>query len=259
MRTTSAALAAASIRRCLARPSRGFTLVELMVALTIGLLVTVGILTLLGAMRRTSTSQTGLSTLQENERIAMSMVTDMVQTAGYYPNPVANSPTTFFTAVTTPTTLASGQFIAGADATSDTLYVRYGTSGIDYVIDCAGNTYSAGSQLTLTSTLSVVNGYLQCVLYNGTTTTTIQLVSGIQSMQILYGVQSNPGSTNNSVDAYLTATAVNSGAYWGKVLTVKVTLYFVNPLYGQPGQSTIPQYIPFTRVIALMNKTGVDS
>ncbi|HEX3847342.1 MAG TPA: PilW family protein [Steroidobacteraceae bacterium] len=243
----------AANRRRRARPARGFTLVELMVALAIGLLVTVGILTLLGAMRRTSTSQTGLSTLQENQRIAMSLITDMVQTAGYYPNPVTNSPTTFFTSVSTPTTMASGQFIAGADSTSDTLYVRYATSGTDYVIDCSGNTYSVGSQTTLTSSLSVVNGYLQCVLNGGTA---IQLVSGIQSMQILYGVESKPGSTNNSVDAYVTATNVPD---WTKVLTVKVTLYFVSPLYGQPGQSTVPQYIPFTRVITLMNKTGVDS
>jgi len=253
MRTTHTTAATRGRR---AGSSRGFTLVELMVALTIGLLVTIGILTLLGAMRRTSTSQTGLSTLQENQRIAMSLITDMVQTAGYYPNPVSNSPTTFFTAVTTPTTMASGQFNAGADATSDTLYIRYATNGSDYVIDCLGNTYSAGAQLTLTSTMSVVNGYLQCAMSNGTTSTTVQLVSGIQSMQILYGVQSKPGSTDNSVDAYVTATNVTD---WTKVLTVKVTLSFVNPLYGQPGQASVGQYIPFTRVITLMNKTGVNS
>jgi type IV pilus assembly protein PilW len=223
-----------------------------MVALSIGLLVTIGILTLLGAMRRTSTTQTGLSTLQENERIAMSLITDMVQTAGYYPNPVTNSPTTLFTAVSP---YAAGQFISGLDATSDTLYVRYATNGTDYVIDCMGNTYSAGAQFTLASTLSVVNGYLQCTLNNGTTATTVQLVSGISSMQIWYGVQSKPGSTNNSVDAYVTAANVTD---WTKVLTVKVTLNFVNPLAGQPGQPTLST-IGFTRVITLMNKTGVNS
>jgi type IV pilus assembly protein PilW len=131
--------------------------------------------------------------------------------------------------------------------------VRYATSGIDYVIDCSGNTYSAGAQTTLTSTMNVANGYLQCSLNGGAA---IQLVSGISSMQILYGVQSKPGSTDNSVDAYVTATNVSD---WTKVLTVKITLNFVNPLAGQPGQAAAGSTIAFTRVITLMNKTGVDS
>src|SRR5262249_44388144 len=66
------------------RGHAGFTMVELMVALTIGLLVTVGILTLLSSMKRNSTAQTGLAQLQDNERIAMNLIADLVQTAGYY-------------------------------------------------------------------------------------------------------------------------------------------------------------------------------
>jgi len=46
------------------------------------------------------------------------------------------------------------------------------------------------------------------------------------------------------------------------VLSVKVTLTFVNPLYGTlPGQSTVntPQTIPFTRVVDVMNKGGITT
>ena len=42
--------------------------------------------------------------------------------------------------------------------------------------------------------------------------------------------------------------------------SVMVTLWFVNPMYGQPGQTNASQqYIPFTRVIAVMDKTGVTT
>ena len=44
------------------------------------------------------------------------------------------------------------------------------------------------------------------------------------------------------------------------MISVKVTLTFVNPLYGNlAGQNTnadTPQTIAFTRVIDIMNKTG---
>ena len=45
---------------------RGFTLIELMVAILIGLFLIGGLLTLVQAMKRTSTMQSGLSQLQDN-------------------------------------------------------------------------------------------------------------------------------------------------------------------------------------------------
>jgi type IV pilus assembly protein PilW len=244
------------------RANLGFTLVELMVALLIGLFLTGGILTLVGAMKRTSTSQTGLSQLQDNERIAMSLIADIIQSAGYYPNPVANTPATFFLTTTTPQVFASGQAIMGSGASNanDTISVRYTTAGADGVIDCMGNT--SATQKTYTNTLSVdpSSGTLQCVLLIGTTAQpAVQLISGVTNLQIFYGVQANPNVSNNSVDTYLDAPAVNAGGYWGKVLSVKVKLSFVHPLAGQPGQPAAGTTIDFTRVITLMNKTGVDS
>jgi len=89
------------------------------------------------------------------------------------------------------------------------------------------------------------------------TTSTVQLVSGVTQLQVYYGVQTNPGVSNGSADTYLDANAVTAGNYWGNVISVKVTLTFVNPLYGNlAGQSTVntPKTITFTRVIDVMNK-----
>ena len=78
------------------RRIRGFTLAELMIAVLIGLFLTAGLLTLVQAMKRTTASQSGLSQLQDNERMAMSLIANVVQSAGYYPNPMVNSASTFF-------------------------------------------------------------------------------------------------------------------------------------------------------------------
>jgi type IV pilus assembly protein PilW len=242
------------------RRERGFTMVELMVALSIGLLVTLGALSLLSSMKRTASSQTGLSQLQDNQRMAMNLVTDMIQTAGYYP--YGSAVTTVFPAVTSGSPLfAAGQFLTGATASgNDSLSVRFATAGntstLDQAINCLGNT-SATAQ-TFTNTVSISSGALMCTQAG----TTVQLVNGVCSMTVLYGVQSKSGTTNNSIDAYINAAAVTAGAYWGKVLAVKVTMTFANPLgnslSGTPCTSTTLPAISFTRVITVMNNTGVN-
>jgi len=50
---------------------KGFTLIELMVALTLGLLLSIGIVTLFGATSKTNKVQDSLARLQENGRYAM--------------------------------------------------------------------------------------------------------------------------------------------------------------------------------------------
>ena len=61
---------------------RGFTLIELMIALLIALFLIGGLLTLVQAMKSTSISQSGMSQLQDNERMAMTLMTDVIQSTG---------------------------------------------------------------------------------------------------------------------------------------------------------------------------------
>jgi type IV pilus assembly protein PilW len=240
---------------------RGFTLVELMIAILIGLFLTAGLLTLVGAMKRTTTTQTSMSQLQDSERIAMSLIATVVETAGYFPNPAVNSATTFFLPTSTGPIFASGQAITGAanGTLGDSISLRYTTSGNtagnDNALNCTGNT--SATQVTWTNTFTVdANGNLLCTLLTGTVASpAVQLVSGVTSMTVWYGVQSNAAVSNNSVDTYVKAANVPN---WSNVLSVKITLNFKNPLAGQPGQPALGTPIAFTRVISLMNKTGVD-
>lgn len=63
---------------------QGFTLVELMVALTIGLIIMAAVSTLFVSSKRTYTSQDQLSRLQENARFAMQFIMSDLRLAGYY-------------------------------------------------------------------------------------------------------------------------------------------------------------------------------
>jgi type IV pilus assembly protein PilW len=245
----------------------GFTLVELMVAMAIGLFLVGGLITLMGGMRRTYTTQTGLSQLQDNERVAMTLITDVLQAAGYFPLPTTNTAQTVFPA-TSPFTV-QGQSIFGQPAVpasaGDTLTVRFLTNGTaatidaDNLINCTGNT--SPTAITFVNTFSVdsLTGDLVCALNGGAP---VHLVSGLVSMQVLYGVHTNTSLTDYSVDTYMSAAAVTAAADWLAVISVKVTLTFTNPTYGNlPGQSTtkVPQTVVFTRVIDVMNQTGVTT
>ena len=252
-------------RRKPARAARGFTFVEIMVAIALGLFLIGGLLTLVQAMRRTATNQSGLSQLQDNERMAMQLITDVVQSTGYFTSPLTNSATSSFLIGTYgPASFTySGQALVGnyTAGVPDVITNRYQTAGTlagDNAINCTGNASSAPASFVNQITVNTANNYLTCTLWlNGGAQPPVALVPGITGMLVQYGVETGNGVATNSVDTYLTADLVTAGNFWPQVRSVQVTLTFVNPMFGQPGQTS--PTVTFTRNIAVMYKTGVST
>jgi type IV pilus assembly protein PilW len=250
-------------RRKPARAARGFTFVEIMVALALGLFLIGGLLTLVQAMRRTATNQSGMSQLQDNERMAMQLITDVVQSTGYYTSPLTNSATSAFLIGTYgPATFGSGQALLGnyTAGVPDIITNRYQTAGTtagDNAINCTGNSFPTPASFVNQITVDTASNYLTCTVWvNANNPVTVALVPGITNIAVLYGVESGNGVASNSVDAYLTADLVTAGNYWPQVRSVQVTLTFQNPMSAQPGQ---PATVNFSRTIAVMAKTGVST
>ena len=243
--------------------ARGFTFVEIMVAIALGLFLIGGLLTLVQAMRRTATNQSGMSQLQDNERMAMQLITDVVQSTGYYTNPLINSaPASFLVGTYGPANFTSGQALVGnyTVGVPDIVTNRYQTAGTtvgDNAINCTGNSSATPASFVNQITVNTATNYLTCTVWvNANQPITVSLVPGITGMSILYGVESGNGVASNSVDAYLTADLVTAGNYWPQVRSVQVTLTFLNPMSAQPGQ---PPTVNFVRNIAVMYKTGVST
>ncbi len=243
---------------------RGYTLVEILVALFIGIFLLVGLFTILQNTRRTSSNQTALTQLQDEQRMAMSLLTDVIQNAGYFdPNTITSAvalPALAATGLATASALTASQGLSGSDAAAgDMILVRYATNGTgsaapDGIENCNGGTNATA--LTYINTFYISSNSLYCST-DGTNTTGIPLVAGVENMQIYYGV-STTAATNN-VDTYMTATQVQGSTLgWAAVTSVRVTLTFLNPLWGQAGYSaTANQYVYFTRVIPIQGRTGV--
>lgn len=238
---------------------RGFTLIELMVATTVSVFLLGGLFYSLQSTRNVYTQQQGLAQLQDNERLAMSLMANVIEAAGYYPSPLVNSAAGLFP-VAAPFTTA-GQPIAGtanAAAPGDTITVRYAANPAvsgDNALNCIGrtNTNAAGTPpVVWVSKFSVTAGGQLICTFGGTN---YQLISaGVQNMQIVYGVK-RVGGTGSCTDTYLTSAKMTA-ADWNIVCSVRVSLTFDNPV-KRTGVGA--QNVTITRVIAVMSTAGVNS
>jgi len=244
---------------------KGYTLVEVMVAISIALFLMGGALLMVQHTRNAFKAQNQLSQLQESERMAMALITDVIQSTGYYPNP--HIFTDVQTLVPTPALPTPGApnitNKAVANAVGDTITVRYAAGPADNVYNCRGDrNTSAGAFETWENTFSVVPDApaqdgtpqfkLQCTLWSLSAgdAPPAPLVSGVRNLTIQYGVKTAGAAAPSCVDRYK-ATKDMQPADWSNICSVKVTLTFANP-FNPPGGAT--PSINFTRIIAVMNQ-----
>jgi type IV pilus assembly protein PilW len=243
---------------------RGFTLVELSVAVLIALFLLGGLLIIVQDNRRAFNGQSQAAQLQDGERLAMTIIADVIESAGYFPDPVSNNSAGMLPAGTSYTWnfASAGQSVVGSDsatAPGAKIVVRYATASGDGILNCSGASNTSGANQTYVSVFWVklaaggTPDQLICTM-NGTD---YPLVSGIHNLQVLYGVKTDFTVDDYSVDTYLNAAQM-AAANWPNVTSVRITLSFNNPFYvaGVGGQ---PQYIQFQRVIGINNRGGVKT
>jgi type IV pilus assembly protein PilW len=242
---------------------RGFTLIEILIALLIGLFLLGALLAIVQANRHAFFDQSQLGQLHDSERMAMSLMADVIQSAGYFPDPTSNTSGLLIAgpAPSPAPAFIAGQAITGVAGTTPpgaSITVRYVTAPNDGILNCSGLSNTGATNVVYVSTFKVMGGQLVCIMngqqFNlvsgiGNSTTT----SGITNMKVLYGVKANTAATGNNVDSYLTADLMTS-TNWNSVISVVITLTFTNPLYT--GTAPQPATFDVTRTISVMNQVG---
>jgi type IV pilus assembly protein PilW len=222
------------------RLQRGFSLVELSVAILIALFLIGGVLVVEQGVHRAYSDQSGLAQLQDEERFAMTVLRNTVESAGYFPDPTNNRALDVFPAQAP---FASQLQVLYSPATNNSLYVRFATTPASNMELCDGTTAGTG---TFTTYFYVNGNALYCQIG---TNAPVQLVSGVTAMSVTYGI--NTTGVDNNVDTYVDPGSMTN-ANWLNVSSVAVVLTFANPLYGAPGQLST---VSFKQVIAVMNRT----
>ena len=236
----------------------GVGLVEIMISLVIALFLLFGLGTIFITTKYTYGAQQNLSNLQDNERLAMLMLTNVIQTGGYFPNPDTSTAAASLPAAAP--YVVGGQAVSGTDGATvtvpDTVRARYVTVAGDTIEDCNGGNATGTKDNVFSinppnpppppNPPNLLNPpTLQCAV-NGANPQ--PLVSGVQNMKVLYGVDPTNSPSISAITAYVQAGAV---ANWNTVKSVRITLTFLNPLFGQPGQ---PATFSFTTIVPVMNK-----
>lgn len=241
------------------RAARGFTLVELMVTIAIALFLLGGLITILQTVRRTYASQQAQVQLQDQQRFAVTLLTDVIQAGGYFDNPTGD---TVFSALPAVPPFGSGQAFFGtqgggvAPAPGDTIFIRFRTASGDGTINCSGSANTTGIEQVYTNEFYVnpATGQLMCQLVGAPAP--VPLVNGVANLQIYYGVKRAVPATDYNVDTYEQANAMQAGD-WDQISSVRIRVTFVNPLWGTPNQPVnMNQYITFERVIQVMSRAG---
>lgn len=258
-------------RTSIGRP-RGYSLIELLIAIAIAIFLIGGVLVVEQSMHRSYSDQSALAQIEDTERFTMSMLSEVTEAAGYYPDPAQTSlvtalPPESTTAAGNALSFAAGQAVDGDSGTAvvngatvgnDSIAIRYMTASGDGISMCDGQPNVTGSNQVYVNYLYVQNtgtgSYLYCMVQTGATWgPAIQLAQNVESMQIWYGLNTN--GTDNNVDTYVPAASMTTSD-WMKVTSVKVLVTFANPLYTvykEKGQSPV---LFFTKAIDIMSRTG---
>lgn len=218
----------------------GFSLVELMVSIALGMIITAVVgQTYLGA-KRSFRTQDSTQRLQENSRYALHLLEREIRMAAF-PGVGQESMINLFS-------LPAGSYVvqgqndipvgAPSRLTSDTISITYFGSGPagapdSTVVNCLGQPVDAFTQttdtffvapdpLTLDSSGVAVSA-LWCTTTNpgAALPSSAPMVHGIETMQILYGEDTDG---DRIVNRYVAANA--AGLVWDNVVAVRLSLLF---------------------------------
>ncbi len=168
---------------------RGVTLVELMIAMLVGLFLMGGVLMVFDRTKQAYRYQNGLAQVQEQGRFAIAFLTQSLRVAGF---PGDNPP--------------AGNRIQGTDGATDSVTVRLRDNR-----DCR-DVATAGVAV---NRFRINANNLEC---SGDGITWDVYVQNVEDMQIMYGEDLDADGVANR---YVTAT---EGPNWANVVTARVSL-----------------------------------
>lgn len=215
-----------AMKTSVSAPQQGFSLVELMIAMAIGLLLTLLVANLFVGSRSTNRTTDEMSRMQENIRSAYQLLTRSVRHAGYHSDP-SRDPALLFT--------GGNVELTGTDSggtAPDTLTVAFQGSGNGAgvpdtsVVDCLGRAYDQG--ITIVNTFSIAPGQngnlaLWCAS-SGAPATTAEVVPDVSNMQVLYGEDTDTGLNKDwTPNSYV---PVNQVTNLSNVQAVRIALLF---------------------------------
>ena len=225
----------------------GFTLLELLVSMSLGLFLMAGLVQVLLMNREMFGVQENSSRIQEDGRFAVTVLNKVVSHAGYREDAAQDTDIAFpsYTTAANPPvqTLLDGEVINGTDDDvgggnnvkdgSDTLAVRYRSDGS--IRDCLGSVVANGFMsvnrfyIDDNDTLSCRSDIYDPATGAAVSTSTQPLIDNIEDMQIRYGMSAGGVFHDVAAECYLDASVIGGGSdcttlNFDQVVSVRISL-----------------------------------
>ena len=234
---------------------KGMTLIEIMIAMLIGVFLMTGVIQIFVSARQAYKLQENLSRLQENGRIAMDLITKDVRMAGYTNysclpvNPTANDPPF---GVTNARCCTTNSVLAGTDIIRIFQWPTAGSCPIPAAAKCLTNPpdvtcpENANNERAFFITNSSQTGLPVLARYEGENGISPERVEGIEDMSVLYGVDTDYNVTAKCPPVapdiappecyvpnyYVPAQATWTAADWANVVSIRISLLAITPDNG---------------------------
>lgn len=206
---------------------RGMTLIELMIAIVLGLLLVAVVIQIYVGTKATYNKQEDISRLQENGRVALYILGRTTRISGFKSDPGADY-STIFPAAT------RGIFAAaGAAGSSDSLDIRFQGSGNGAgtadgsVVDCLGIARDSNTmnynRFYIANNATTLRPGLFCDTSDDGTVNGTEIVSDIENIRFQYGGDPNG---DGIADYYVAAGNVPN---WDQVVSMRVGLVATTP------------------------------
>lgn len=214
------------------RLQSGLGLIELMIAMTLGLLLLAGILQIYIGNKRDFEAQASQAALQENAQLASFLLDQIVAHAGYHANAFDDEREAL-----------RGPAITAPAGSPDSITIRFQSDGA--MSDCIGSDIPSGEESVNRFFVNHVNastglGTFSCartrIEQDGTSHSSTQpLVDNVQALEIRYGVDQDG---DNAVDRYRNASNVTA---FRRVRSVEIALVLAsdNNVRPNPGKQTL--------------------
>lgn len=231
---------------------KGFSLIELMISMVIGLFLLSGIASSYLSSKQASVNRSETSLLEDNGRLALEVITKSLEHTGHAPNIFLENP--FIESLAdvvadtcldgTTNVVNTGIFRVAADNDvlgQDTIGVMF-HGGDNIFTDCTGNTMDAvapvgcrlrslpnvnaapeSSKIYNSFYVDNTNKTLECA--GSRSAVGVTIAEGVENIQFLYGVDNNSDGT---VDRYVNATAINASVIdsldWSSVMSIQTAI-----------------------------------
>ncbi len=228
----------------------GLSLIELLVAMVIGLFLLAGIAGSYISTKKTSTKRDQLSSVEDNGRLALEVISNVIEHAGYLPpnlgadpnfSPFIRNPAEVLSAKCTDGTQSiknkslfqADRVVADSPLGDSLAVVNYSDNRI--FTDCGGNNLPSACRLAPLGAKAKAIKPEASRIYNsfflnkskkqlmcaGSRSAGVEIIAeGIENIQFLYGVETG----ENGVKRYLNATDLAVSGLWRNVVSIQVAV-----------------------------------